>query len=163
MLLSSGVLLVYAIAGYSRPSPVWISDLEALAASQGWGSLGRDRSVDGDTLSINGYRFRKGLGAHAPSLIRYPLGGRYRTFTAYIGIQFPNNRGGNEAAFEVLGETRDGQQLVLFSSGPLRGFVDPVPLSLDISGLQTLVLRTSEGADGMNDDHTVWAHARVWP
>ncbi len=64
----------------------YLSDLEALSATQGWKSLGIDRGVKGMPLSIAGVSYEKGLGSHAKSRIIYKLDKIYTSFSAQVGI-----------------------------------------------------------------------------
>jgi hypothetical protein len=59
--------------------------------TNGWGPVERDRSNgdngagDGGPLVLNGVTYAKGLGAHAPSDVRYALGA-CSVFTAQVGV-----------------------------------------------------------------------------
>lgn len=72
----------------SRPSKpdIYLSDLEPLKASVGWGTLQADRSVEGNPLSIEGERFIKGMGVHSPSILEYPVQEDYGRFVAVVGV-----------------------------------------------------------------------------
>ena len=63
-----------------------LSTLTPTHASQGFGSLKLDRSVDGNPLSISGVPFRTGLGTHSIGSIGFALNGNYDRLEASIGI-----------------------------------------------------------------------------
>src|SRR5919106_3367616 len=54
----------------------YLSDVAETSASIGWGRLGKDISVNGTPLGLNGVTYAKGLGTHAISDIRYTVAGR---------------------------------------------------------------------------------------
>ena len=70
----------------------YLSDVPFTYATNGYGPVERDTSNgelpagDGRTLKIRGQSYKKGLGVHAPSLIRYRLGRKCTQFTADIGV-----------------------------------------------------------------------------
>lgn len=45
----------------------WLSDMEWLSATTGWGTIRRDLSVGGDTMMIDQKKYYKGLGTHTSS------------------------------------------------------------------------------------------------
>lgn len=71
---------------------VYLSDLNPTYAVNGYGPFERDRSNgeslagDGKPMMLNGQLYRKGLGVHANSDLRYNLGGQYTHFVADIGV-----------------------------------------------------------------------------
>jgi hypothetical protein len=139
------------------PEQVYLSDLEPVVAQQDWGSLGRDRSVDGNPLTVAGVTYGKGLGTHARSELRYELFGAFRRFTARVGIDdevAPPTP--VEVVFQVWGDGR-----LLWESDPMRSGVEAVPLDVDVSGIQELALRVLPGNDGIDYDHADWLDARV--
>jgi hypothetical protein len=56
--------------------------------------------------------------------------------------------------FQVVG---DGE--VLHDTGVLRGGTAAVPLDVDLTGVESLTLRVTDGGDGKNHDHADWADA----
>ena len=76
----------------------YLSDLDILYATNGWGPLERDQSNgeaaagDGRTLSIGGKTYQKGLGMHPAAGERdwaeaeYLLGGKCSSFSAEVGL-----------------------------------------------------------------------------
>ena len=85
---------------------VAMSSLNPSAATNGWGPYERNRSNgqrrggDGNTLTIGGVRFDKGLGTHAPSSLKYDLGGQYSRFESSVGVDDTEGSNGS-VTFEV--------------------------------------------------------------
>jgi hypothetical protein len=55
--------------GASSAANYYLSDLTWASATNGWGPIQKDKSIGGNTLSIRGVTFTKGIGAHAVSQI----------------------------------------------------------------------------------------------
>lgn len=56
-----------------------------LRASTGWGEIGRNRNAGGAALSIDGKRFARGIGAHAPAEIAIRLPDGYERLRGTVG------------------------------------------------------------------------------
>ena len=81
----------------------YLSDLDPVRVSQGWRTLGIDKSVLGNPLKIGNQQFDKGLGSHANSEIVYQLDKKYRYFETYVGVD--SGAGGNASVtFKVESE-----------------------------------------------------------
>lgn len=77
----------------STPTPTpapggdtYLSDLTWAYATCGWQTVQKDKSIEGNTITLNGVPYSKGLGTHAASDIRYNLGGRYSRFKSDVGV-----------------------------------------------------------------------------
>ena len=138
-----------------------VSDLPFLTETNGYGPVERDRSNgeadrgDGRTLTLHGTTYAKGLGMHAPGEVTVWLGGACTGFTAVAGIDDEVTEPGS-ADFQVLG---DGAPLA--ATGVRRSADPAVPLTADVTGVQVLTLRATDGGDGRNFDHADWADARL--
>jgi hypothetical protein len=70
----------------------YVSDLPMVSSTHGWGPVEKDRSngesgaADGQTLTLNGITYAKGLGAHADSDVRYSVPAGCTRFRAQIGV-----------------------------------------------------------------------------
>ncbi|MFB6719947.1 NPCBM/NEW2 domain-containing protein [Kribbella sp. NPDC056345] len=165
--LPGGGLGFFAATIANKPLPPaprgeqWVSDLEFLDATNGWGPVERDRSNgedapgDGATLTLNGTTYTKGLGTHAPSLVSVRLGGNCQTFTAKVGIDDEMEDRG-KVSFKVL---TDG--VAKHTSDLLTGTSPTANVSVDVTGAQTLTLQVTDGGDGVTSDHADWAEAKV--
>ncbi|MEV0619929.1 endo-alpha-N-acetylgalactosaminidase family protein [Nonomuraea sp. NPDC050404] len=136
------------------------SDLEWVGADNGWGPVERDRSngdtgtADGGPIVISGRTFDKGLGTHAPAKVRFYLGGRCTTFTAFVGVDdVQATRGSVE--FAVVA---DGVEKV---RSPVLRAADPAyELNADLAGARYADLVAGDGGDGIGNDHADWGEAR---
>ncbi|MFE9204255.1 glycoside hydrolase family 97 catalytic domain-containing protein [Micromonospora sp. NPDC007230] len=146
------------------PSPsgtTYVSDLPFLSESNGWGPVERDKSNgetgagDGQTLSIGGRTYAKGIGTHAPSELTVWLGGACSRLEAEVGIDDEVSQSGS-VVFQVLG---DGRQLA--DTGVVRRADGARPLGVDVAGVRMLTLKVTDGGDGRNFDHADWGEARV--
>ncbi|HZG06207.1 MAG TPA: glycoside hydrolase family 97 catalytic domain-containing protein [Streptomyces sp.] len=145
----------------SPPGVDFVSDLPFVSADNGWGPVERDHSNgesgsgDGGPLTLRGTAYDKGLGVHAHSEVTVDLGGRYDRFTAEVGID-DEVTGTGSVVFEVVG---DGAVL---ARSPVLGNHDaPHRLQADLTGVQRLTLRVTDGGDGIDFDHGDWADARL--
>ena len=139
----------------------FVSDMNWLSVFNGWGPAERDQSNgelgagDGQTLTIGGVTYIKGLGVHAYSEIRVPLGGTCTTFNAVVGLDDEVGANGS-VAFALYG---DGTPL--YSSGVLTGSSPGVPVSVAVNGFNELALIVTDAEDGPAFDHADWANASV--
>jgi hypothetical protein len=133
------------------PKKVFLSDLKPLFASAGWSKPQYDLSVDGAGLSIAGRKFKKGIGTHAPSKIKYYLGGAFTRFKSWVGID-DETAGKGSVIFRILG---DGK--VLWESGKMKaGQIKQVKVSL--RKVKVLCLEVDDAGDGKDFDHADWAN-----
>lgn len=142
-------------------SDVYLSDLEWVEATNGWGPVERDTSVgeqdagDGEEITIGGKTYKKGLGVHAPSAVSYYLGGNCSTFGADVGVDDEVGDNGS-VTFEVWA---DGE--LVYESDVLTGSDGSESVVADISGADELELVVTDGGDSKNYDHADWAAAIV--
>jgi fibronectin type 3 domain-containing protein len=136
----------------------YLSDLQWVSATSGWGTVQKDLSVAGNPLRLNGTTYAKGLGTHAVSQIVYNLNGQYSSFVSDVGVDDEENGKGTGAVdFQVIG---DG--VVLFDSGVVSNGVAPAHVSVNVTGVRQLTLVANNGVPGSIDyDHADWAGARL--
>ena len=65
-----------------RIDGVFLDSIDPVSATQGWGTLQRNKSVWEKPITVRRQRFARGLGTHSPSRIVYDLGGKYGRFQA---------------------------------------------------------------------------------
>jgi glucose/arabinose dehydrogenase/endonuclease YncB( thermonuclease family) len=139
----------------------YLSDLNWTSATNGWGPVERDMSNgemdprDGTSLRLNGVTYTKGLGVHANSEIHYPLSGRCNGFAASVGVDDEVGTNGS-VIFQVFADT-----VKLFDSGVMTGSSPTVPVAVDVTGRNDLVLVVTDGGNGNVADHADWADARI--
>ncbi len=161
------------IGAVERPAPppsptpsvagpvTYLSDLEWIDSSNGWGDVERDMSNgekasgDGITITLNGQTFERGLGVHAPSTVRLDLDGECTAFLADVGVDDEVGDRGT-VLFRVVG---DGQEL--FVSGVVLGSQASVPVYADVTRVQMLDLEVKPAGDGVGWDHADWGDARL--
>jgi hypothetical protein len=139
----------------------FVSDLPFLSETNGWGPVERDLSNgetgagDGNPLTMHGTVYPKGLGTNSPAEVTIWLGGACSAFAADVGIDDEVTQSGS-VDFQILGDDRP-----LASSGVLHSADPATPLTADVSGVQILTLRVTDGGDNKNFDHADWANARL--
>lgn len=153
------------VTGTEPPLPmgaVYLSDLGWTYATNGFGPVELDTSNgeraprDGVPIRLRGSAYDKGIGAHAPSLIRYRLGERCSRFVSDLGID-DETKGLGNVRVEVWA---DGARL--FESGVITGTTPVRRVELDVTGRRELRLFASVGEDDYNHDHVSWAGARLF-
>lgn len=139
----------------------YISDMTASSAKVGWGSLQKDKSVAGGTITLlrQGVEatYAKGLGAHANSEIVYNIEGKgFTFFESYIGIDQVAKGKASSATFEVW---VDGEKK--FASDVFKANTDHGYIHIPVTGAKEVKLITTDANDsGNSSDHTIWADAK---
>lgn len=123
-------------------------------------------------LYNKGKVFSRGLWMPAPARVTYDLGGRYKKFSASVFISAFNGAdpqqvltlekelakpGTGTARFRVIGDDK-----VIFESNTIAYNDGQIPVSVDVSGVKTLVLETLEADDSDLLDFSVWGDARFY-
>jgi hypothetical protein len=146
------------------PPPVtttYLSDLPAISAINGWGPYEHDTSngelgsADGQTITLNGQTYPKGLGVHANSDISFNLNGLYKQFVSDIGVDDEVGSAGS-VVFQVY-----INGIKAFDSGIMNGSTATRSINLDVTGATTLRLVVTDGGNGNDNDHADWAGAKV--
>ncbi|MGW4648550.1 NPCBM/NEW2 domain-containing protein [Kitasatospora sp. NPDC004289] len=136
-------------------APVNASDLAWASAQADFGTVQKDRSIDGNPLKINGTTYPKGIGTHANSTITYNLNRGYTRFQADTGVDDEVSSYAT-LKFEVWG---DGVKL--YESPSVNTPTTPAqPVDVNVAGVNTLTLKVTDGGDGINSDHADWAGAK---
>jgi hypothetical protein len=137
----------------------YVSDMTWTSSTNGWGPAERDKSNgdkaagDGQTITLQGVRYPKGIGAHAASDIRVAAGGCSR-FQSTIGIDDEVGSAGN-VIFEVW---KNGSKA--YSSGAMTGSTATKYVDMPLSSVSELRLVVTSNGD-INSDHADWAYARL--
>ncbi len=132
---------------------IYLDTMEWINASVGWGKIQRNHSVKGQTMTMGGQIFHRGIGTHAYSRIVYKRPENYETFAATIGCDQKALVG--SIVFVIEG---DGKEL--FRSPVLRADSMPMDINVPISGIDKLALVLEDGGDRIAADHGNWANAR---
>ncbi|MGH1363701.1 MAG: NPCBM/NEW2 domain-containing protein, partial [Calditrichia bacterium] len=151
-----------APGGGTTTETIYLSDLNwSSTPTNGWGPVERDRSngetgaTDGNTITINGQTYAKGLGAHAYSEIVYDLNAEYDVFKSDIGVD-DETCGSGSIQFEVY---LDGQ--LEYQSPILTQADDALSIEAEVYGTDELKLIIKDGGNGIGCDHGDWADARL--
>jgi hypothetical protein len=155
-----------AVATQTLPVGVggaFLSDLNWMNATNGWGPVERDMSVggkeegDGNPLTLNGVVYKKGLGTHSHSEIIYNLSSKAARFTSDIGVDDGAAIGTpGQITFEVWG---DGAKL--YDSGLMKPESDTKSIDIDIEGIEQLKLIVTDGGNARSFDHGDWGNAWI--
>lgn len=134
---------------------------DGFLSDQGWtymaneiGSVQRDVSNGGRILTMNGVRYAKGLGAHAPSALEFRTNGTCSSFTATLGLDDEGN-GPGSVLFQIWG---DGKKI--YEGGVMRGTSATDSVNVSLAGVRSLRLQLVS-VDTTSSDSADWANARV--
>jgi alpha-galactosidase len=151
--------VVLKIAGTPPVLPIagtnYLTALQLAYVYVGWGAMTNNRSIGGNTITLNGTNYAKGLGVHAFSGVEYRLGGMASRFQSDIGVDDEVGANGS-VVFHVLA---DGTEI--FNSGVMTGGAPHQTINLDMTGVNRLTLGVSDADNGINSDHADWAGAWV--
>ena len=118
-------------------SPItYLSDISWISATAGFGTVQKDKSINGNPLKLRGTTYPKGIGTHAASQIVYNLNGQYTNFASDIGVDDEEVGKGGSVTFQVLGDNN----AVLFSSATLTPSSAVVHVNVSVVGVQQLTL-----------------------
>ena len=147
--------LVLSVPARPPAGQTWLSDLDWVGATNGYGPVIRDRNYFGDPLSVRGQTYAKGLWTHPAGEIGYYLGGRCSRVQADLGVDDATGSLGS-VTFQVRADGRK-----VYDSGVVRG-TDPVRhLDLPLDGARSMTLVTTDAGDGVDHDNTDWGGARL--
>ena len=135
---------------------VWLDDLDLSLAAVGYGKTNKGRTTNDGELMVNGAKFDRGFGWHAPGsmVVTLPETGSAR-FRAQFGVADETN-GQGRIAFHIYA---DGERV--WSSGFVVGNQSAVACDLTFTGKKHFVLYADEGPEGYGDDHAVVGDARI--
>lgn len=127
--------------------------------------LGRNQDLFGQPLSLGGEAVPHGLAMHAPSQAAYRWDGRPAKFLAEVSLYrvadgLPTPVGSAECKVLVA---RQGKLVEIFRSPVLRATTPAVPIELDVSDAQLVVLLVEQADQGPVGDHVLWREARLAP
>ena len=148
-----------SVTATTQDPRTYLSDIDWVTAINGFQTIGIDKANGGiKDLMLGGTRYAKGLGVHALSEITYDLGGAYQRFKTTVGAL--DGEWGCSVRFEVW---CDGVKR--FDSGPMYGETGPttqiVDIDVDITGVNSMVIKVVPLYSSISGDHGVWAGARL--
>ncbi len=148
-------LMIGGVATANAAQTNYISNLDLSKISQEWGTPQVDKSVSGNPLSIAGSKYSHGLGTHAKSLFRLSLHGKGQSFWAKVGIDDESENSGS-VIFRVIGDGR-----TLWESGRINGGESAVECSVNLNGMQELLLAVLPADNQIDFDHADWAEGQI--
>jgi len=165
----TGILCIGALLFLNKPlmtkQPVSLTKVTPYISEQTYGTRQTNRSVQSsfgnpnkwNRLSVQYVFYRNGFGSHANSKYVFDINGVFQTFTTDYGIDTESGTKAS-ATFEIYG---DGK--LLYQSPKMGRFDLPKHISVSISGVKSLMLKTTDAGDGNYDDHTDWLNPKLWP
>jgi alpha-galactosidase len=151
----AALALSLLLSASSRADTFGLDTLDLQYAEQGWGEPHANKSVDDHPIFIDGKRFEHGFGTHANSTLGIALHGKAERFTATVGVDDEVGQRGT-VVFKVVG---DGK--TLWESGVLKGGDPAKEVSVDLHGVNKLVLLVGDAGADINYDHADWADAQI--
>jgi hypothetical protein len=146
---------VLDLATVTGPS-VFLSDVAWTEARVGWGEPRRNQFWfspqfnKGALLFLGGKFYDRGLYAHASSRYVFDVGGKWRTFTATIGLRDGADPKEGSAVFILRGDGRE-----LYRSALLRRGAS-AQATADVSGVKQLELIAEGGEGHTRNSWAVW-------
>lgn len=139
-----------------------LSSLEIEKTKCGWENHTpkKDKSIDGNNITIGGKVYESGVGTHGPSQIIIKLNGSVTDFYTVLGVDDEVKEAGNFDYHVYVKAEGGGTEDV--AKGTINRFSNQsVDIHADnLSGWKYLYLETSNGNDGTNTcDHVDWANA----
>lgn len=139
-----------------------LSSLEIEKTKCGWENHTpkKDKSIDGNNITIGGKVHESGVGTHGPSQIIIKLNGSVTDFYTVLGVDDEVKEAGN-FDYHVYVKAEGGATEDV-AKGTINRFSNQsVDIHADnLSGWKYLYLETSNGNDGTNTcDHVDWANA----
>ncbi|MBN1846018.1 MAG: alpha-galactosidase [Sedimentisphaerales bacterium] len=132
-----------------------LSSLDLGLMTTGWGQVRADRTVDNHVLTIAGKQYQHGVGTHAVSTLPIAVNGATR-FTASVGVddEVADDRASVEFVVVVDGKER-------WRSGVMKCGDAAKKVDVDLTGAREMVLKVTDGGDGVSYDHADWAEASL--
>lgn len=166
VLLINFLFLSYGCTTKKQINVVWLDELGAEPAIEGFGQTQVNRSLDGNPLTIAGQSFERGLGTHAEGRYRLKLDGKAKSFQALVGVDDEikkTERGAKRASVEfiVAAVDKKNNKQILWKSGLMKVDDPARSVNVDLKGFVYLDLIVSDAGDGMAYDHADWCEARI--
>ncbi|MGQ4494256.1 NPCBM/NEW2 domain-containing protein [Dermabacteraceae bacterium P13095] len=133
-----------------------LADIEPLSATSGWASVQRNKSVDGNPLTINGKVYETGYGANSPSDIEFRLGANCKTLTGKLGVDDDTKGGDPKWGHPSINGVISGDGTTLWETSKVLRYQEAEEFTVDVTGVQTLKLHAGIGGDKNAYDHADW-------
>ncbi|MDP4277258.1 MAG: NPCBM/NEW2 domain-containing protein [Bacteroidota bacterium] len=149
---------------------VWLTNLTWEYASAGWGSVTKNKSISGSTLTVNGTTYTNGIGTHAQSVICYQLPDSCVRFKAFAGLDNGGTSQTGGATVEFLVANQDptvrdvDPDKAIANSGRISRTSQRAgkQLTADITNATKLYLVVTDAGDNFNYDHADWISPAIY-
>ncbi len=151
-----GLILIFQSIGIAELSAntIWLDELDLSAATQGYGTPKKNKTIDNRTFTISGKTFERGFGTHSVSSLIIILDGKVSSFNAKVGVD--DEVAGRQSAVEFV-INGDGKKL--WSSGIMRQGDTARVCNVQLSGVKKVELLVEDGRNGNYYDHAEWVDA----
>lgn len=139
----------------SAISTQWIDALDVTKIESGWSSTKSKKSIDGNTLSVGGAKFTRGIGTHAISRFMLKLDKKGIAFKAQVGVDDETGTKGT-IQFYVIGD-----KTVIWESGMMKAGDKAKTVDVALSGMDEVAFLVTDGGDGIDSDHADWCDAKI--
>lgn len=129
-----------------------VSGVRPTVVKQGWGQPRIGYSVEGKSITAAGVKYPNSFGMHSNATLSYPVKGAFSRLTGHAGL--PDYVSGTAASVTFVVE---GDGRALWESPIIRVGEPVIDLNVDISGVDTLILKIQDAGDGTSHDHGFWA------
>ncbi len=149
------LLAACSLFAEEKTQTLFIDQLDLSITECGWNKTRSKKSVDGNPITINGRKFDRGVGHHAPGTIILSVPPVPLTFSSWVGI---DDEVGDNGHAEFLVHA-DGK--LVWRSGFMTGKDDAKLCEIPLENVKRLVLTVDTGPEGFAHDHTDWADAKI--
>lgn len=137
-----------------------LTDLQAIKGSTGWKKIEVNRSVNGKPLSLDGKKYKTGLGVHAVSELLYAIPKGATRFTVTGGITDDIRSKGGSVVLRVEAGPDSSYLKDLATSGKLSA-TGKATHTFDIklpANAEVIQLSVDDGSDGTTHDQVDWVN-----
>ncbi len=136
-------------------SSIRLSELDLTKMSCVMGVPKIDRSIKGDTMSIGGVKFERGVGTHAYSRMLIDLHKDARRFTGKVGLD-DGAYVHASISFYILGD-----QKILWASGPMKKGGQAKAIDIRLEGIEKLGLLVTVNREDISENYADWADVQI--
>ena len=138
---------------------LYLSDLDVESHNQTYGTLGRDKTINGNPITLAGQKYEKGLGSHSNAETIFNLEKlNVKSFHAIVGLDDEVN---GTVEFWIYRDFGNGfEKDAAFTSGVMRKGDKPKAADIDLTGTRRIMLKVGSAKDGIDGDHADWGDAQ---